>query len=231
MQFRAQYYNDPSDPDNQPISSDKFQYYDRAFLKQQDGYWKFKGKRLNLVAAIDFAYSLRAKADFTCIVVIGTDSDGMIYVIDIDRFKTDSISDYYKAILRMHTKWGFRKLRAEATAAQAAIIKSLKQDYLVPNGISLVIEDVKPNRHQGSKVERIEALLMPKYENLGIFHYRGGNTQILEEELQSRNPPHDDVKDALATAIEGSVRPTQRLSNLTTQENIIPFSARFGGRG
>ncbi len=27
-QFRAQYYNDPTDPDNVPVSPDKFQYYE-----------------------------------------------------------------------------------------------------------------------------------------------------------------------------------------------------------
>ena len=27
-QFRAQYYNDPSDPDNVPVGSEKFQYYE-----------------------------------------------------------------------------------------------------------------------------------------------------------------------------------------------------------
>lgn len=229
MQFRAQYYNDPSDPDSQPIKNDKFQYFDRAFLKQEDGYWKFKGKRLNIVAAIDFAFSLRKTADYTAIVVSGIDSDGMIYVLDIDRFRSDSISEYFSRLLVMYNKWGFRKLRAEASAAQQAIIKSLKQDYFVPNGISCAIEEVKPNRHEGTKEERLEALLIPKYENMQVLHYKGGNVQILEEELISRNPPHDDVKDALATAIEGLVKPSQRFAS-PLNSNIIPINARFGGR-
>ena len=228
-QFRAQYYNDPSDPDNQPISNDKFQYFDRKFVKQESGLWYFKNKRLNLLASMDFAYSLKKAADYSCIVVIGTDPDGLIYVLDIDRFKTDKISDYYEAILRMYNKWGFRKLRAEATAAQAAIVKSLKNDYLMPNGIPMSVEEVKPMRHGGSKEERLEAILHPKYENLQVFHYRGGNTQVLEEELISYNPPHDDVKDALATAIEGSVKPSQKFGT-QTQQNVIPFNNRFGGR-
>lgn len=229
-QFRAQYYNDPTDPDNQPIGNDKFQYFDRKFLKLDQGHWYFRNRRLNLIASMDFAYSLRKGADYSCIVVIGTDSDNLIYVLDIDRFKTDSISEYFQAILRMYTKWGFRKLRAEATAAQSAIIKSLKQDYLTPNGIPMSIEEVKPTRHQGSKEERLEAILLPKYENMQVFHYKGGNTQILEEELVSRNPPHDDVKDALATAIEGSIRPSKGFGSSTQTNNIVQFNTRFGGR-
>ena len=36
-QFRAQYYNDPSDPDNIPVGRDKFQYYERKHLRQDNG--------------------------------------------------------------------------------------------------------------------------------------------------------------------------------------------------
>jgi len=230
MQFRAQYYNDPSDPDNKPIDYDKFQYFDRKFLKLEGANWEYRGKRLNLVASIDFAYSLRATADFTAIVVIGVDEDNNIFVLDIERFRTDKISEYFNLILRMHTKWGFRKLRAETTAAQAAIVKSLKQDYFAPNGLMIKVEDVKPTRHQGSKEERMEAVLVPRYDNLQIYHYQGGNTQILEEELISRNPAHDDVKDALCSAIEGMITPTRRSGHMTMPSSNVVYHPRFGGR-
>ena len=42
-QFRAQYYNDPSDPDNVPIESSRFQYYERKLLKEEQGHWFYKG--------------------------------------------------------------------------------------------------------------------------------------------------------------------------------------------
>ena len=108
-------------------------------------------------------------------------------------------------------------------------MKSLKQDYFVPNGIYISVEEVKPTNHQGSKEERMEAILMPLYENGQVFHYKGGNTQILEEELVSRNPPHDDVKDALATAIEGCIRPSNRQQRRAV-EPAYSYNSRFGGR-
>jgi phage terminase large subunit-like protein len=228
MQFRAQYYNDPSDPDSQPLQYSQFQYFDKKFLRLEDGYWYYKGKKLNLVAAVDFAYSLGKKSDYTAIVVIGVDSDNLFYVLDIDRFQTDGrISVYFDHILTLHNKWSFRKLRAEATAAQAAIIRSLKEDYIVPYGLVLKVEEVKPTRHQGSKQERVDAILLPRYDNGQIFHYKSGNTQILEEELISRNPAHDDCKDALATAIEGAVKPVQR--NVTKSSSNIVWNTRFRG--
>lgn len=230
MQFRAQYYNDPSDPDSRPIDYDKFQYYEPKLLELQGGQWYYKGNRLNLVASIDFAFSARKNADFTCIVVIGVDYMNNVYVMDISRFKTDRISEYFKEILRLSNKWSFRKLVAEVNAAQQAIVRALREDYFAPHGLSIKIEEVKPNRHQGNKEERIEAILAPRYENMQVFHYPGGNSQILEEELVSRNPPHDDVKDALANAIEHAIKPMKQMNTSMRRDNVV-FNARFGGRG
>ena len=227
-QFRAQYYNDPTDPDSRPIDYSSFQYYEKKHLERTNGQWYYRGSRLNLVAAIDFAYSKRKGADYTAIVVIGVDSDNNIFVLDINRFQTDKISDYFQELLAMHNRWDFRKLRAETSAGQQAIVTSLKQDYLAPHGIMLKVEEVKPTRHEGTKEERMEAVLVPRYENGQVYHYRGGNTQTLEEELVSNNPPHDDVKDALTTAIEGAVKPMKHMK-ARTEGNVV-FHTRFGGR-
>ncbi len=108
--------------------------------------------------------------------------------MDIDRFKTDKISEYFRHILDLLNRWDFRKLRAECTAAQSAIVSELKDNYIKPNGLALKIDEHRPNRHQGSKEERIAAILEPRYDNLQMYHYRGGNCQVLEEELVSYNP-------------------------------------------
>ena len=230
VQFRAQYYNDPSDPDSRPIDYDKFQYYEKSQLKQSQGYWEIKGNRLNLVASVDFAYSTRKTADYTAIVVIGVDADNNIYVLDIERFRTDKISEYFKNILQLYNRWGFRKLVAEVTAAQQAIVKSLKQDYIATHGLALKVEEVRPTRNQGSKEERMEAILTPRYDNMQVWHYRGGNVQVLEEELVQQNPAHDDVKDALASAIDNAVKPSKFMRRRNTESNNVVFHPRFGGR-
>lgn len=226
-QFRAQYYNDPTDPEERPIDYDKFQYYNKEALSQSLGSWYYRDRRLNLVAAIDFAYSTRKGADFTSIVLIGVDKDNNIFVLDIRRFQTQSISEYFKYIFDMYNKWGFRKLVAEVSVAQAAIVRSLKEDYFAPNGLSIRVVEQRPNRHQGSKEERMEATLNPRYENRQVFHYKGGNTQVLEDELVSHSPSHDDVKDALAMAIDNAVKPPDVRKK---REANVVFHGRFGGR-
>ena len=226
-QFYAQYYNNPNDPAGSGINKSSFQYYDRKHLIQKEGDWYFRDRKLNVVAAIDFAFSLKKKADYTSIVTVGIDSDGNLYVLDVDRFKTDRIKDYFEAILRAHTKWGFRKLRAEVNVAQAAIVRELKESYIKPYGLMLSIDDTRPTRQQGTKEERIAAILEPRYDNLAVWHYKGGNCQLLEEELEIAHPPHDDIKDALASAVEIAV-PPKRMDWRHTEQNIYTHS-RWGG--
>jgi len=93
-QYYAQYYNNPNDPGNAKIDGKNFQYYDRKFLVQREGSWFYKENKLNVFAAIDFAFSLRKRADYTSIVVVGVDGDKQYYILDIDRFKTQSIKEY-----------------------------------------------------------------------------------------------------------------------------------------
>lgn len=231
VQYRAQYYNDPNSTEGSGIGREYFQYYDPKNLNRHDGRWYIKDRRINVFAAIDFAYSLKKKSDHTCIVVVGVDHHRNYYVLDVERFQTDKIGDYFKKILASHTKWDFRKISAEVTAAQQAIVNALKSDYIRPYGLALSVEEHKPNRHDGTKEERIYATLQPRYQNMQVWHYRGGNCQLLEEELELSNPAHDDIKDALTSAINIAVPPTggntQRSQGPSLwQKNSHP---RFGG--
>jgi phage terminase large subunit-like protein len=227
VQYYAQYYNNPNDPGSNRINRDRFQYFDKKYLKQIDGRWTIKGKVLNVYASIDFAFSLSKKADFTAIVVVGIDAEGYIYVLDIDRFKSDKISEYFNHIAALHAKWDFRKLRAEVTVAQTVIVRDLK-DRLREEGLRLSIDEFRPNRREGTKEERIAAALEHRYDNLTIYHFKGGYIDVLEEELVLSRPPHDDIKDALASVVEIAIKPKQSRV-YDDKRNVIPFNSRFGG--
>jgi hypothetical protein len=41
-----------------------------------------------------------------------------------------------------------------------------------------------------------------------MWHYMGGNCQVLEEELVMTRPPHDDVKDCLANVVDSAIAPS-----------------------
>lgn len=228
IQYYAQYYNNPNDPGSNRINRSRFQYYDKKFLKQEGGSWYYKRNKLNIYSAIDFAFSLNKKSDNTAIVVIGIDAEGYIYILDIVVFKSDNIKTYFDNISALHSKWEFKKLRAEVTVAQSIIVRDLK-DRMRQEGLNLSIDEHRPTRNEGTKAERIAAALENKYENMTIWHYKGGYTDMLEEELVLARPPHDDIKDALASAVEIAVKPKRNRYSEDSHTNVVQFESRFGG--
>lgn len=229
-QFRAQYYNDPNDPGDMRIGRDKFQYYDKTRLTHDGSHWYYQDRKLNVFASADFAYSISKRADYTAIAIIGIDRESNIYVLEIDRFKTDRISEIFDHILTTHTKWDYRRIGCEITSGQKMIVQELKDSYIRPYGLYLSIVDIKPTRHEGTKEERLSAILEPKYDNMSIWHYKDGNCQILEDELIMQHPPHDDCMDALASAIEIAVPPTgQQSRDRGKKMGNILYHPRFGG--
>jgi phage terminase large subunit-like protein len=204
-------------------------YADRKHLRESNGSWTYKAKKLNIYASIDFAFSLSKKSDYTAVVVIGIDSDGFIFVLDIARFRTDKIDDYFREIVRLHSRWSFKKLRAEVTVAQAVIARDLK-DRIRSEGLRLSVDEFRPSRADGRKEERIAAALEHRYDNQTMYHFKGGYTEELEEELVMARPKNDDIKDALASAVEIAVKPrASRSSQDFMETNVISIHSKFGG--
>lgn len=224
-QFYAQYYNDPNDPENQNVDPTKFQYYDQARLKYVDGKWIIGTTPINVFAAMDFAFTIGKRSDYSAIVTIGVDSNWNVYVLEVNRFKTNRISVMFDQALRAQTKWHFRKLRVETTAGQEPIVNEFRQ-YMRDANIFFALDEFKPSRHEGTKQERINNIIQPRYDAQTVWHYRGGNCSILEEEIMLANPQHEDCKDALASAIEVARPPSQ--GNRRQRSNLI-FHPKFGG--
>jgi phage terminase large subunit-like protein len=228
VQFYAQYYNDPNDPGSNRLDRSKFQYYNPKFLEKDGDSWKYNGNKLNIYAAVDFAYSMSNSADYTAIVVIGIDYMGNIYVLDIDRFKSMKTIEYFNHIVALHSKWNFKKLQAEVVAAQVTIVEAIK-DYVRDKGLRLKVEEFRPTKKEGSKEQRIAAILEHRYENLEIWHREGGWTQVMEDELILARPPHDDIKDALASAVSIAIKPQQRSMDRMSDFVTSIRKSRFGG--
>lgn len=224
-QFYAQYYNNPNAVETQIIDRSRFQYYDRDRVKKVSGVWYMGEKNLNVYAAIDFAYSVGSKANYTVIMVVGVDEDNNIYVLDIDRFRTSKISEMYLRVVKMYEKWKFKKLRAEAVAAQKLIVQQFK-DYMRQSTVIFSIDEYYPPKTM-DKAERVASILEPRYSNNMIWHYKGGHCQILEEELLLTNSEYDDIKDALSAVVE-IARPPMRTIALDDTPQIT-YHNKFGG--
>lgn len=229
VQFFAQYYNNPNESGSNRISRDNFQYYNLRALKREGGNWFYNHKRLNIYAAVDFAFSTGKRSDYTAIVVVGVDADSNYYILDIDRFKVDKSIAIFEHIVQLHSKWGFKKLSAEVVAAQKILVEDIK-DYAKKAGLGLSVVEYRPSKVEGTKEERIAATLEHRYENYQMWHFEGGWNNILEEELILARPPHDDIKDALTSAISIAVKPMKSGASMIKDFLIgnAPRS-RFGG--
>jgi predicted phage terminase large subunit-like protein len=222
--FFAQYYNDPSDPHNKRIA--EFNYYDRSHLTKRGAGWMINNNKLSVYAAIDFAATVTKRADYTAIAVVGVDSDHNYYVLDIARFKTDKISVMSDELERLYDKWSWIKLRAECNAQQNLIVEQIKE-FNKSRGVYYAVDKVS---QVTNKEVRIMTNLEPRYAMGAILHYRGGNCQILEDELMATKSPHDDVSDALASVIEIAKAPSKNRGMNSKVANIT-YHPKWGGVG
>jgi hypothetical protein len=117
----------------------------------------------------------------------------------------------------------------EMTVAQATIVRELKESYLKKDGIPLSIDEYYPTKRDGEKAERMAAVLGPRYQNQMVWHHRGGNCQILEDELILLFPPHDDVMDAMTNAVTIATPPIERKKDERNVYEFKPRNVRFGG--
>lgn len=197
LQFNAQYYQNPNDPEGDRINTHMFMYYNRAKLQYVKGKWYYLQRELCIVASMDFAYSMSRRSDFTTIAVVGMDWEGNRYILDLVRFKTAMVQGYYDVLRPLHQKWHFKYCRVEATAAQVVLCNELRIKF-EQEGQHVKLEDFRPSKQLGAKEERIAAALKPAYKENTVYHYRGGECATLEEELTEDAPAHDDVKDVVA---------------------------------
>lgn len=231
VHFYAQYYNDPNDVGTQRIKRDRFQYYDTRHLKFKDNKVFYKGNKLNVFAAMDVAWSETERSDYTALAVVGIDHDGYLYVLALDRFRTTDFLTYYDHIMALQHEFGFRRLLVETNAAGSLVAQEI-ENHVRRNGGSLVVDKRAVNTRAEGKLENWASVLEPRYQSKSIFHFRGGLTPTLEEELISAKPRHDDLKDALCAAVSIAKPPAKRnvVSYDEFQEYRTASQGRFGGR-
>lgn len=229
VQFYCQYYNDPNAIDTQRISRGSFQYYDRQNVAVRPGYVSLRDTKLSVFAAMDVAWSDSAQADYTAIAVIGVDSNWNIFVLDLIQFKTINFAEYYRAVIELHYKWGFKKIRVETNAGGQFVAQELER-LIRQNGDILVVEGKSTQKSQGNKFERKAATLEWRYSEKKIWHFQGGLIRELEDQVILDRPRHDDLCDALVSAIDVAKPPGKRSTEVVRMDVNVIYDPRFGGR-
>jgi len=230
VQFYAQYYNDPNDPESNRLQYSDFVYYDKAHLSNSGGNWFISGRALNIYAGMDIAWTEGETSDYTAIVVIGVDEEGFIYVLDMVKFRTHDYEVFYDHITRLHDYWGFKRMRVETNSGGRLVANQI-ETYIRREGRHLIIDPSYASSNSGKKFERHASVLEWRYKKKHIKHFKGGLTPDLEDEVVMARPAHDDLEDALCSAVEIARPPSARGGRIgVKRDNVVIASNRFGGR-
>lgn len=194
-----------------------------------------KFKELNVFATLDVADSMTKKADYTGVTIVGVDSDGNWYVMEVQRYKLDIVT-LIERIFEIWAMDGVTKIGVEKKAYEDQI-KPLLDSEASKRGIFPIVEELK---HGGRrKIDRIRGSLQGKFKNGEIFFKKNAvdKTKLLKEELYSVSndaisSKHDDLADALAYIDQISERPLDEEFRARYERDFEPRRVdRFRGIG
>lgn len=226
-QFWSQYYNRTNDVSSEKVSRDAFQFYNEKLLRCEHGTYYYGNNKLSLCAAMDVAWTTKKNSDYTALAVIGMDHEYNVFVLALERFKTQDYDTYYKYVEGLYSQFGFRKLYIESNAGGSLVANEV-QRRLRTNGVMLQVIGKPSTGNEGKKEERHAAILIPRVKNGQLYFLKGGLTNVAIEEIVLERPPHDDLKDVLTVAIKECKPPVQHRQ---IEHKTVPLRThrRFGG--
>ena len=225
--FYQEYMNIAQSPDEAPFQPDwiKLHHYDYERRQGQPCLVRKIGDEekvipVEIYGGVDPASSLSARADFFVLVTLAIDHEGNRYIIDLYR-KHVSPAEQPDIIIDTFKKYRHRKMKIETVAYQEALRASVKKRMIDENlYIPGLEKGVKPRTR---KSERLLSLV-PMFAK-GEFYFRSQDTEAQAEFLSYPKGKHDDVMDAVWTALEGA-RPC-RLKEFTPSDERIKKRNKF----
>jgi len=204
--FYQEYMNIAQAPDDAPFKPEyiKMHHYDYKKINGQNCLVRDVGEEekiipIEIYSGVDPASSLTLRADFFVIATLGIDSDGNKYVVDIFRKRIDPALQPQK-IIDIYKKFRPKRMKIETTAYQEALRSAVRKQMMEENlYIPGLEKGVKPRTR---KSERLLSLvpMMAK----GEFFFRPEDLEAQKEFLSYPRGKHDDVMDAIWTALENA---------------------------
>jgi predicted phage terminase large subunit-like protein len=158
---------------------------------------------LPVVLGVDLAISARDEADYTAVCALSRDSEGRIFVRDVQRVQA-GFYQVLQFIEGMAARWKPTAIAIEQVQYQAAVVQELLRRTQLP------VKGVRPDRDKLTRFQPLEA----RYEQGLIYHSPTLPREFEDELLSFPNGVHDDTVDALSYAF-GQLS-TPRLSNEAT---------------
>ena len=190
--FASEYLNKASDDDSCIFKKDYFVYYDQSML-----YNMITKGQLDIFSFWDIAIGKNSRGDYNAIVTIGRDRfTGVIYVIDAWADKIPMHKALDVAMMKIK-QFKPKMFGVETVQAQYDMYRQLKE-RAIKEGVYFT--RILPMNPKGRKEDRIEAL-EPLVEG-GYIQFNKGHRLLIEQLELFGSHDHDDLPDALASAVE-----------------------------
>lgn len=203
--FFQEYMNIAQSPDNAPFKPNWIQlhHYDYERVNGQNCLTREVGDEKKIIpvdiyCGVDPASSLSTRADFFVVATIAVDNDNNKYVVDIYRNRI-SPAEQPQILIDKFKKYRPRRMKIETIgyqeALRVAVRELMKEESLYIPGLE---SGVKP---RNSKSERLLSLV-PMFARK-LFYFRPEDIEAQQEFLSYPKGKHDDVMDAVWTALDG----------------------------
>lgn len=209
--FYQEYMNIAQSPDNAPFKPEwvKLHHYD---FERRNGQNILVGKDgdeekiipVSIYCGVDPASSLSTRADFFVIATIAIDAENNKYMVDCFQ-KRISPAEQPDEIIRTFKKYRPRRMKIETVGYQEAL-RTATKELMKENNLYIpgLEKGVKP---RNSKSERLLSLV-PMFAR-GQFFFRAEDIEAQAEFLAYPKGKHDDIMDAVWTALLGA-KPTSK---------------------
>ena len=209
--FYQEYMNQPQAPGDAPFKPKYMKIHHKKYKKiaGQNCLVQLQGEEevitpVELYAGIDPASSLSRHADYFVIATVAMDHGGNVYIVDIERSRTNP-AEQPQLIIDAFKKYSPRRMKVETVGYQEALRQHTRK-LMRDEGIYIpgLEKGVKP---RNSKSERLLSLV-PLFAQ-GKFFFRPQDLEPQKEFLSYPKGKHDDVMDAVHMALDGA-RPCRK---------------------
>ena len=223
--FYQEYMNEPQSPEEKPFKPRYIKRHGRKFVRRngqaflesdEDG---IEPIPVRVYMGVDPASSLSKTADYFVIAVIGMDSLGNIYLIDLLRDRLDPAIQP-ETVVRMYEKYLPIKTTIETVGYQEALRSNVK--WLCKEKKLYICGLEKGFQPRSSKNERLLSLV-PLLAS-GRFFFRTVDIVAVQEFLSYPKGRNDDILDAIWMAISKAKPFTGKIKE--TEDNVISKSIK-----
>lgn len=213
--FMSQYQQDPVNEWGWDFKAEYFERYDIIAPEIQS--------RCNIISFLDPAISQKQEADNTALVTIAVDQlSNFIYLLEVKAFKESPdtiINEVFETAKKYQNYWNSYRMWIEVVQYQKMLSIEISKQMRIRD-YYFTLEEVSP---QWEKQARIRTNLQGRYSSHSIIHPKYWVWELETELLKFPNWKHDDMIDALASAVWLAQASSQRKASKPKSPNMARF--------